>query len=246
MLKPLTMFVFTGLILLHVSLVLLMTTSWAGNVVWFTNIVSASLYLPSLLFAKIGLSVFEKGDALFPGFTFLGWFLLCLFWAIIYWSIARLVNRFSWACLTITLLKKWLVEFKFKDWGIHQTNQLLLNQPVTHEQKVARAEEIATMLSDNKLWHSHGRMIGISTLKTVLRLKIEDYSKDADLRAKILAYSDFLTDYISRHDYKHFLHSRCFFWHWETNWRSTRKRLVSFKPRAAWSFEKCKAMGWRT
>jgi hypothetical protein len=123
-----------------------------------------------------------------------------------------MLSRFEQAKnLTITLLKKWLVEFKFKDWGVHQTNQSLLNQPVTHDQKVARAEEIATMLSDNKLWHSHGRMIGISTLKTVLRLKIEDYSKDTDLRAKILAYSDFLTDYISRHDFKHFLHSRCFF-----------------------------------
>lgn len=123
-----------------------------------------------------------------------------------------MLSRFEQAKnLTITLLKKWLVEFKFKDWEIHQTSQLLLSQRVTHEQKVARAEEIATMLSDNKLWHSHGRMIGISTLKTVLRLKIEDYSKDTDLRAKILAYSDFLTDYISRHDYKHFLHSRCFF-----------------------------------
>jgi len=123
-----------------------------------------------------------------------------------------MLSRFEQAKnLTITLLKKWLVEFKFKDWEIHQTTPSLLNQPVTHEQKVARAEDIATMLSDNKLWHSHGRMIGISTLKTVLRLKIEDYSKDTDLRAKILAYSDFLTDYISRHDYKHFLHSRCFF-----------------------------------
>lgn len=54
-------------------------------------------------------------------------------------------------------------------------------------------------------------MIGIATLKNVLRLRIEDYSNNTELRAKILAYSDFLTDYIERHDYKHFLHSRCFF-----------------------------------
>lgn len=123
-----------------------------------------------------------------------------------------MLSRFEQAKnLTITLLKKWLVEFKFKDWEFHKTNPLLLNQPVTHQQKEERAEEIATLLSDNKLWHSHGRMIGISTLKTVLRLEIEDYSKNTDLRAKILAYSDFLTDYISRHDYPYFLHSRCFF-----------------------------------
>lgn len=123
-----------------------------------------------------------------------------------------MLSRFEQAKnLTITLLKKWLVDFKFKDWEIHQSTVGLVNQKVTQEQKIARAEEIATMLSDNKLWHSHGRMIGISTLTTVLKLRIEDYSKDTDLRAKILAYSDFLTDYIERHDFKHFLHSRCFF-----------------------------------
>lgn len=123
-----------------------------------------------------------------------------------------MLSRFEQAKnLTITLLKKWLVEFKFKDWETHQTTPELLNRPVTTQEKMARAEDIATMLSDNKQWHSHGRMIGISTLKSLLRLKIEDYSKDDDLRAKILAYSDFLTDYISRHDYKHFLHSRCYF-----------------------------------
>lgn len=93
MLKRLPILIFAGLILFHISLVLLMLTQWAGDVVLFTNLVSASLYLPSLLFAKIGLPVFEKGEALFPGFTFWGWFMLCLFWGTIYWGIARLVNR---------------------------------------------------------------------------------------------------------------------------------------------------------
>jgi Serine dehydrogenase proteinase len=113
--------------------------------------------------------------------------------------------------LTITLLKKWLVEYKFKDWLIHQSTPALVGQPVTHEQRIARAEEIATILSDNKLWHSHGRMIGVSTIRSVLRLKVEDYSTDVDLRGKILGYSDFLLDYIARHDFKYFLHSRCYF-----------------------------------
>lgn len=123
-----------------------------------------------------------------------------------------MLSRFEQAkSLTITLLKKWLVEYKFKDWTTHQSTPTLLGQPVTPEQKTARAAEIATLLSDNKLWHSHGRMIGVATVKNVLRLKIEDYSRDTGLRPKILAYSDFLTDYITRHDYKHFLHSRCYF-----------------------------------
>ena len=113
--------------------------------------------------------------------------------------------------LTITLLKKWLVEYKFKDWTTHQTSEDHKGQPVTREEKERRAAEIATMLSDNKLWHSHGRRIGAATLVSLIRLKIEDYSENEDLRVKIRAYNDFLMDYISRHDAKFFLHSRCYF-----------------------------------
>lgn len=123
-----------------------------------------------------------------------------------------MLSRFEQAKhLTITLLKKWLVEYKFKDWETHETTESLKGTPVTQKEKEARAEEIATMLSDNRVWHSHGRMISAATLKKVLRLRIEDYSNDAILRPKVLAYSDFLTDYITRHDIKHFLHSRCYF-----------------------------------
>lgn len=113
--------------------------------------------------------------------------------------------------LTITLLKKWLVEYKFKDWTTHKTNQDKLNQPVTPVEKQKRAEEIATDLANNKLWHSHGRMIGVTTLTKILRLKIEDYSEDKILRPLILAYSDFITDYIEKNGYKTYMHSRCYF-----------------------------------
>jgi hypothetical protein len=62
--------------------------------------------------------------------------------------------------LTITLLKKWLVEYKFRDWTGHGTNSAKKGQKVTDQEKQERAEEIAKKLGDNKLWHSHGRMIG--------------------------------------------------------------------------------------
>jgi hypothetical protein len=113
--------------------------------------------------------------------------------------------------LTITLLKKWLVEYKFKDWDLHQSNPDKIGKPVTLSEKEERASEIATMLANNKLWHSHGRRIGAATLTQLIRLKIEDYSKDDSLREKIRAYNDFLTDYITRHDAKFYLHSRCYF-----------------------------------
>lgn len=113
--------------------------------------------------------------------------------------------------LSITLLKKWLVEYKFKDWTIHQTDVAKLGQEVTHEEKQARAEEIASRLSDNKIWHSHGRKIGAATLSGVLRLKIEDYTTNMDLRDRIRGYFEFITEYITRHDIPIFLHSRRYF-----------------------------------
>jgi hypothetical protein len=109
------------------------------------------------------------------------------------------------------LLKKWLVEYKFKDWSAHRSDPDKLGHPVTKDEKEQRAREIATMLSDNKLWHSHGRMIGAATLTNILRLQIEDYSMQSDLRRKILAYNDLLMDYVSKNGFKHFLHSRCYF-----------------------------------
>jgi len=87
-----------------------------------------------------------------------------------------------------------------------------LGQNVTLEEKEERAEEIANILSNNKIWHSHGRKISAETLSKKLKLKIEDYSNDSELRFKIRSYNDFLIDYINRHDTSVFLHSRCYFW----------------------------------
>ena len=77
--------------------------------------------------------------------------------------------------LSIDLLKTWLVTHKFKNWDTHRTNNP--GTPVTDAEKKQRAQEIASMLSDNTHWHSHGRNIDIKRLKA-LRLEIEDYSKD--------------------------------------------------------------------
>ncbi len=113
--------------------------------------------------------------------------------------------------LTITLLKKWLVEYKFKDWVVHSTNLEKKGQPVTENEKKLRAEEIAKILGDNKFWHSHGRMIGIDTLKTILKLKIEDYSKDIGLRNMVRQYNDLIVEYIVKTNFRLFLHSRNYF-----------------------------------
>jgi hypothetical protein len=110
--------------------------------------------------------------------------------------------------LTVTLLKKWLVEYKFQDWTVHQTNPALKGQPVTNAEKEARAEEIAKKLGDTRIWHSHGRMISPNTLQDVLRLNIDDYSTDPVLRPLIRGYNDLLTEYILRHQMAVFFHNR--------------------------------------
>jgi hypothetical protein len=113
--------------------------------------------------------------------------------------------------LTVTLLKKWLVEYKFRDWHEHATDPAKLGQPVTPDEKMARAEEIAKQLGDNKLWHSHGRMISATTLQKALRLRIDDYSSDTTLKGLIRDYNDLLTEYIARGNHKFFMHSKNYF-----------------------------------
>lgn len=120
-----------------------------------------------------------------------------------------LLSRYEQARdLTVTLLKKWLVEYKFRDWVKHETTPEKLGNPVTMAEKKERAEEIAKALGNHKLWHSHGRMIGPGTLTSVLRLRINDYSTDDALRPRVRAYNDLLTQYIAKEGYTRFVHSR--------------------------------------
>ena len=86
--------------------------------------------------------------------------------------------------LTVSLLKKWLVQYKFKDWNKHASN----SDPVTTEEKEVRAEEIARALGDNSRWHSHGRHIGLDTLQKELGLKIEDLGANKCLQKAIHDY----------------------------------------------------------
>lgn len=110
--------------------------------------------------------------------------------------------------LSVDLLKKWLVRYKFKSWTTHNTNPDKKGQPVTDEDKAERAEEIAKLLGDHKYWHSHGRMIGINTLRKELKLEIDDYTDDPELRKNIRLYNDVLTGYIERQGYPFYLHNR--------------------------------------
>jgi len=111
--------------------------------------------------------------------------------------------------LTIALLKKWLVKYKFKNWSKHRTNVGLIGQDVTLEEKEQRATEIADALSNNNIWKSHARPINIHDLKE-LRLEIEDYSGNNDLRELIRDYYDLMDDYVRINQTNIFINTRYF------------------------------------
>ena len=106
--------------------------------------------------------------------------------------------------LTVTLLKKWLVQYKFKSWEYHRNGD-----GVTPVQREARAKEIATMLGDNKKWHSHSRCIGMKTLQDELRLHIDDYYFLGGKSAKIIEeYATLAAEYAQSKKFMTFVHTK--------------------------------------
>ena len=109
--------------------------------------------------------------------------------------------------LTVELLKKWLVKYKFKNWSKHKSN----GKEVTIEEKKQRAEEIAANLGDNKKWKSHGRPINIEELEE-LGLQIEDYTNKEEYNTKIRNYYKLLLNYLDTYNMRNsiFVHTRKF------------------------------------
>ena len=107
--------------------------------------------------------------------------------------------------LTIEQLKKWLVQYKFRNWSKHRNGA-----DVSHEEKIARAKEIADKLSNSNIWKSHGRPINITILENELKLKIEDFGKDKILSNLIRTYDNLIIDYINKRNSLFFVHTRRF------------------------------------
>ena len=107
--------------------------------------------------------------------------------------------------LTISLLKNWLVKYKFKNWSTHSST----GQPVTPNDKKKRAEVIAGKLGDNKLWKSHGRPINIEALES-LKLQIKDFSDLQAERGAIRKYYYLLQEFCRKYNMQMFIHTRKF------------------------------------
>jgi hypothetical protein len=103
-----------------------------------------------------------------------------------------------------SLLKEWLVKYKFKNWKVTRTRKL----KVTHKMKIQRAEEIAEKLNDTKRWNSHGRGISMIVLRRLLKLDIEDFGRDKDLSRCVRAYYKLLRDYMTKRGHRWVVHTR--------------------------------------
>ena len=109
--------------------------------------------------------------------------------------------------LSVELLRKWLSQYKFKDWITTESRKV----QVTEEMKQERAKEIADLLNNPERWHSHGRGISIDTLSNELNLKIEDYSEKSRLSDSIKNYFNLLMDYLTREEVHSFVHAGRYF-----------------------------------
>jgi len=104
--------------------------------------------------------------------------------------------------LSITLLRDWLVRYKFKDWNITEARQL----PVTPKQKKQRARTIAKRLSNTARWHSHTAGISAQVLRDELKLKIDDLA--GDKKEAVEDYQSLLEDYTTKRSHFGVVHMR--------------------------------------
>ncbi len=81
------------------------------------------------------------------------------------------------------LVKKWLMDYKFKYWDKHSST----GKPVTPEEKEAQASKIAEILCKQSEWLTHGRSVKKEDFQRI-GLKITDFSADAKLNEAILRY----------------------------------------------------------
>ncbi|SRR6266542_1141635 len=96
--------------------------------------------------------------------------------------------------LSVTLLKQWLVQYKFRNW--YKTDGR--GRKVTDKMKRKCAEAVAHKLNDTTKWHSHGRGISMDVLRNDIKLKIQDFGEDVLRNKSVREYYKLLTDYMAK------------------------------------------------
>lgn len=109
--------------------------------------------------------------------------------------------------LSITLLKTWLVKYKFKNWKITKTRRI----QVTKQMRKERAEKIGEQLNKTTEWHTHSRGISMNVLKRSLKLEIEDFELNRALDKLIKKYYKLVNDYMAKRSIVALVHTHDFF-----------------------------------
>lgn len=117
---------------------------------------------------------------------------------------AELYNYEQARELSISLLKEWLVRYKFKNWVKTATRGIA----VTPAMREKQADKIAKMLNNIGHWHSHGRGISLAVVRRDLGLQVEDFGEVPELGGKIRAYYKLLQGYMMRRAHENVIHRR--------------------------------------
>jgi hypothetical protein len=105
--------------------------------------------------------------------------------------------------LSVTLLKSWLANYKFKDWSETESSKTT----VTDELRESRAVEIARILNDTDRWHVHGHGISLEVLQNEVGLRIDRLEDNPDTHRKVRQYDGLLTDYMRKIGHAGALHT---------------------------------------
>ncbi|MFO1086281.1 MAG: ATP-dependent Clp protease proteolytic subunit [Reyranellaceae bacterium] len=106
--------------------------------------------------------------------------------------------------LSVDLLQKWLVQYKFRKWRKTQTR----GQRVTIKMKKERAAEIAMKLNAIEKWKSHARGISKEIVENDLKLTVRDFGAEEGLNRAIRAYYRLMQDYMQRRAHQMVVHTR--------------------------------------
>lgn len=125
-------------------------------------------------------------------------------------DLAELYQFEQEAELTISLLKDWLVKYKFANWIKTETR----GNEVTNQMRARRAATIARQLNNTKRWRSHGRGIPMVVLQDELKLKIEDFGEDEALNSEVQEYYTLQKSYMKKLVSKVAIHVRSLYVQW--------------------------------
>jgi len=106
--------------------------------------------------------------------------------------------------LTTSMLKEWLVKYKFASWKTTRSRK----KKVTKGMRTLRAGLIAKALNNTKRWHSHSRGISMDVLRNDLKLVIEDFALDTELARLVKDYHVLLSDYMAKLGNRGILHMK--------------------------------------